>query len=154
MPANAAKLVSGVALLLVPVGFVSSALASPAEDVSALVNAWIGHTEQELLEVWGEGLSTTSASGDTLHIYSARGRGASGIRVSGAISSIPIGGTRSGAGQADGNERTMRERGGCDVTFEIRRGVVADVSWSTEGSPDREAARRTCWHEFRRNKAE
>jgi len=136
------------------IGFVSAASASTAEDMSELVNAWIGHSADELTDVWGEGLSMQSDSGHTMYIYSARGRGGSRFGVSASVGSVPVGGSRSPSGPVDELDRTLREHGGCDVTFEIRSGVIIDASWSTEGSPDRAKARRTCWREFRRNEAD
>lgn len=154
MHTNVAKYVSRYLILLISIGFVSSVSASTAEDMSELVNAWIGHSAEELIQVWGEGASRTSDSGHTLYIYSARGRGGSRFGVSSSINSVPVGSSRSPGRPVDELDRTLREHGGCDVTFEIRGGVVIDASWSTEGSPDRAKARRTCWREFRRNEAE
>ena len=156
MAARVVTFVAKYLIWLIPAGFAGSASASTAQDVSELVNAWIGHTEDELLQVWGEGDRRTSTSGNTLHVYSARGRGGGNGngRFSQSVNSFPVGRNRSGSDEADGIDETMRERGGCDVSFEIQRGVVARVTWSTEGSPDRDAALRTCWREFRRNEAE
>lgn len=147
------KRIAGNLIALVPLAFVGSVSASTAEDMSELVDAWIGQSEEDLLAVWGESLRMTAESGHTLHIYSARGRGGGGIRVSGGVNSFPVGGNRSNRSPADDIDGTMRELGGCDVTFEINSGIVVDASWSTEGSPERDKARRTCWREFRRNEA-
>lgn len=138
-------------LLVIIVGFASVASASTAEDMSELVNAWIGHSADELIEVWGEGLSMQSDSGQTSYIYSARGRGGSRFGVSASVGSVPVGSSRAPRGPVDELDRTLREFGGCDVSFEIRGAVITDASWTTEGSPDRAKARRTCWREFRRN---
>jgi hypothetical protein len=154
MLARVTTFFKGYPVLLIAVAIAGPASASTAQDVSELVRSWIGHAEAELLEVWGESVSMDSESGGTLRIYSARGAGGGGPRVSGSINSFPVGGGRSGTNRADDAGRTMREYGGCDVSFEIRRGVVVDVSWTTEGSPDRDLALRTCWREFRRNEPE
>ncbi len=112
----------------------TQAVATPAEDMAAMLQGWVGKRESTLLDIWGN--PAQLADRGRLRLLGYFGEGSNPSLTAGGFTAI-AGGTT-----------------GCLVTFEINpSGVVSEASWSTEGAADRSKARRACWREFRRNAA-
>jgi hypothetical protein len=82
------------------------------------------------------GLAFATPSGNRTTIYTYHGEGSRPNIQAGGVAAI---------------------RGGltaCQITFEVDSGgTIVKAAWTTEGSQDRERSRRTCWREFKSNKA-
>jgi hypothetical protein len=110
----------------------TAASATPAEDMADMLQQWVGRSEAVLLEIWGDPAQRADRGSSKRYGYFGEG----------SSPSLSAGGFATVAGG----------KFGCVVIFDVdSRGVISDVSWSTEGAADRARARKACWREFRRN---